>query len=72
MAIPALIDTDDGAIGREIIPLLREAIVKEGHPAVEKYNRRAVAINLHVQLGAPYLVESIRTCGAIWISAERG
>jgi hypothetical protein len=65
MAMPSLIDTDDRAIRRKIVPLLVETVVKEDHPAVEKYNRRAMTVDLRVQPGAAYLVESIRTRGSI-------
>src|ERR1017187_298777 len=34
MPIPPLIDADDGSIGRKIVPLVPEAVVKEGHPTV--------------------------------------
>src|ERR1035438_1020629 len=45
MPIPPLIDADDGAIGGKIVPLLREAVVKEGHSPMQKYNRRSMAVD---------------------------
>jgi hypothetical protein len=72
MPIPPLIDADDGAVGRKIVPLLWEADIKEGHPAVEKYNRRSTAIDFRVKLGAPYFDVTLGANRAIRIRNRGG
>src|ERR1700686_4686006 len=72
MTMPARIDADYRAIGREIIPLPGEIVVKEDHPAVQKYDGRAVAIDLGVELGAPDLVVALRATGAIRVRSCGG
>jgi hypothetical protein len=70
MAVPALIDSDDCARGREIIPLLRKAIVKEHHATMQKYDRRTVAVDFCIELGAPHFVVALRATGAIRVRSH--
>src|SRR5271155_160667 len=72
MPISALIDADDGAIGRKIVPLICEADVKEGHPTVQKYNWRSMAVDLRVELRAPYFDVTLGATGAIRMRSGGG
>ena len=63
--MPALIDAYDRTKRREIIPLLGEAIVKEHHSTVQKYDRRSVTMDLGVQLGAPHLKVALSAIGIV-------
>jgi hypothetical protein len=46
MTVPSLIDADDRAIRCELLQLLREGVVEEHEPAVQKHNRCAMAESL--------------------------
>jgi hypothetical protein len=50
--------------------LLREAVVKEGHPAVQKYNWRSTAIDLSVKLLAPYFDVTLSATEAIRVRSR--
>ena len=52
MPVPRPVDADDFAKRREILPLLREAVVEVEQPAVQEEDRRSAAEGLDVDPGA--------------------
>ena len=71
VSMAALVDADDCAVGHEIVALLRERVVEEGHAAVQEHDRRAVSEALDVELRAAHLEESPRGGRLVRAAADR-